>query len=211
MDPLTLALAVGGTGGSILANMFGQSSIDKARKRTIGEERDRQAGYDKEIGTLNTGAQNRYVGFGGQQAGKATQLGDFLGGLATPNAAGGMPVSNSTITQQAVAGRAGEARARGAQQDGALARLRSFGDVLGDISIGQARDAGSIGQLGGFKTGSANIHGLELDAANQQGGGARFLGDILGLIGQVGTRAAIGGGTNSIAGPGGWSTSVVGR
>lgn len=210
MDPLTLAgLAM--SGGSVIANMFGQNSVSDARSRVLEEERARQAALDAEVAKLNTGAQNRYVGFGGQQATKSKGIAEYLQGLAGTQPSAAMPASRSAVTNQAVGNEFAKSSAYGTQQNTALGNLRSFGDVLGDISRGQARDAGYIGQLGGFKTGSAGVTGLELDAANNRGGGMKLLGDLLGLGGQVGLRAGIGGGTNTIAGPGGWFTSTAAR
>ncbi|AAL44650.1 hypothetical protein EN41_19925 [Agrobacterium tumefaciens] len=61
----------------------------------------------------------------------------------------------------------------------ALGRLRAFGDVLGENSRLQARDASQIGQIGGFKRGSSNVMAYELDAANQKGNGLKLFGDAL--------------------------------
>lgn len=79
----------------------------------------------------------------------------------------------------------GQATAFANQQGQALGKLRAFGDVLGSISRDQARDAGTIGQIGGFKRGSSNIVPLELDQANQAGAGFNMLGDVLGLGGSL--------------------------
>jgi len=73
----------------------------------------------------------------------------------------------------------------------ALARLRSFGDVLGSIGRLNARDAGVLQQISGFKMGSNNALPYELDAAQQQGSGLRLLGDVLGGAGQIAVGAGL--------------------
>src|SRR5699024_7589128 len=57
----------------------------------------------------------------------------------------------------------------------------------------QSRDAGLIGQLGGFKQGSSGVLPLELQAAQSEGGGWRMLGDVLGAGSQVGMAAGAAG------------------
>jgi hypothetical protein len=79
--------------------------------------------------------------------------------------------------------------------------LRSFGDLLGGIGLKQARDAGYIGQIGGFEKGSSNVLGYELENANSAGNGMKMFGDILGAGGSLATgyglsRNVAGGGSN---------------
>ena len=92
-------------------------------------------------------------------------------------------VETDPVAAVVAAGRAG----------GHLAVFENFGDLLGEISGKQARDASQIGQIGGFKTGSSNIVPLELNQAQSAGDGWKLLGDILGGLGSVGVSAGIGG------------------
>jgi hypothetical protein len=84
-----------------------------------------------------------------------------------------------------------KAHAYSEQQGNALGNLRSFGDLLGGIGLQQARDAGYIGQIGGFKKGSAGVLDFELEDANHKGDGKKQLGDILGGLGQIGISAGL--------------------
>ena len=66
--------------------------------------------------------------------------------------------------------------------------------MLADTSLGQARDASLIGQVGGFKSGSSAVVPYELDKASEAGDGLKTLADILGGVGTVGTMAGLAGG-----------------
>lgn len=101
----------------------------------------------------------------------------------------------------------GKARAQTNDRAVRLADVRSFGDLLGDISRKQARDAGQIGQIGGFKAGSQGVLPLELDAAAQAGGKAKLLGDVLGGLGSIGLSAGLSG--QNIFGLGGAGANVA--
>ena len=83
------------------------------------------------------------------------------------------------------------------KQGAALGNLRAFGDLLGSIGRLQARDAGQIGQIGGFKRGSSNATSLELDAASHKGDGLKLFGDVLGGLGTLGMSAGLSGKTLS--------------
>jgi hypothetical protein len=204
MDPFTIA-ALASTGGSVLANMFGQGQQDRAMARALGAERGRQAGFDAETDALNKGARQRYAGFAGQQGAETGELARYFAELTPAAAAPGVvPQTQSAVTAGAVDRANAGVRAYGDQQNGALSELRSFGDILADRSRLTARDAGSVAQIGGFKQGSAGVAGMEMQAAQNRGGGARTLADILQLAGQIGTRAALSGGSV----PGGWTTTI---
>jgi hypothetical protein len=152
---------------------------------------------DKEAQALNLGAQDRYADAGAQTDEKAKTLADFFtaapadAGEANTAAASVMPTATNDIVTQEIAKKSGEAKAFTDQQGQALASMRAFGDVLGDTGRLQARDAGKIGQIGGFKRGSADVLPLELDAAAQKGAGLRLLGDILGGVGGIAVNAGL--------------------
>lgn len=191
-DPVTIA-GMALTGASIAANSSAQGDVNRARDRAITGERGNQASLDEEIASLNAGSQDRYTDFGAKEDAKTGSLADFFGGLSEPgHAASVMPASHSTVTNEAIDKEMAAASAYGTQQDQSLAKLRSFGDVLGDIGRDQARDATQIGELGSFKRGSAGVNSLELNAANEAGGKKRLLGDVLALVGSTALKAGIG-------------------
>lgn len=193
-------------GASIAANNAAANKVAAGRTAAQSAERDRQRKLDIEANAANERSRNRYKDVEAQRAAKAVQLGDFLakaqptapaaGGSPDANAMAGsvMPTATNDVVTREIAKKADQASAFTGQQARALGGLRSFGDLLGDIGTQQARDAGQVGQINSFKQGSANMLPLELDAANQRGGGLRLLGDILGGVGGIGTTAALTGG-----------------
>lgn len=193
MDPLL----IGGlaTGGSVLANMFGSGQREKARKRANAAESKRQGVLDAEADAINTGARERYTDFEPQMDARAAELAQFYGGLADASRAqpSVMPTTRSDVTAEAVTGARDGMMRFGDVQGRRLAGLRSFGDLLGDTSRLQARDAAQVGQIGNYKLGSSRVLAQELEAANQKGSGARFLADLLKLGGDVGIRAGLSG------------------
>lgn len=200
-DPLTIiggALSV----GSAIANSSAANQQAKARDQTLAAERIRQRQYDAEAQGINTRSQDRYEGFEGQREQKAQNLTDFFtappatadAGEANATAGSVMPSVSNDIVVREMDRRSGQAREFTDRQGAALGQLRAFGDLLGDTSRLQARDASLVGQIGGFKRGSSNVLPLELEAASQRGSGARMLGDILGGIGGLAMNAGISGG-----------------
>lgn len=171
--------------------------MQSARDDALAAERIRQQGYDREAQAVNARSQGQYEDYGQKQDTRAKELGDyFQQQTAAPTEDGGptaLPQSGSNITVQA------ENKARTAakkftdQQGLALGNLRSFGDLLGEFSRNTARDAGYIGQIGGFKKGSSAVLPYELEAANSKGAGMKTLGDVLGGLGKIGVSAGLSG------------------
>jgi hypothetical protein len=197
-NPILIASAAL-TAGSTVANANAVRQENRARDEALTAERIRQGGFDRETQALNTQSQERYQDFGAQREAKATALGDYFAPPPAPteaNAMAGtaMPSSTNSIVTQEMEKKSNEARAFTDQQGQALAELRAFGDLLGDTSRLQARDAGQIGQISGFKGGSSNILPLELNAAAEKGRKSRLIGDILGGLGGIGMTAGITGG-----------------
>lgn len=194
-DPLTIA-GVALSVGSTVANYAASSAVESARNDAIATERMIQKGLDKETFGINDTAQTRYTGFDQNMAAKEQQIGDYLASqmVSEPGADAALPSSSSNITvreeqkQRANARRTTDANAEN------LARLRSFGDLLGEFGRQDARNAGEIAQLGGFKIGSSNILPFELEEAQRAGDGMRLLGDILGIGGTIATGAGLSGG-----------------
>lgn len=178
----------------MLTNSIAQTQVDNARGEVLATEARRQQGFNNEVQDLNTQSQDRYVGFQGQQDQRADELADmFKSDVTDPNNASVIPGSSSNIVNRETEARTADAQDYVTQQSGALADMRSFGDILGSTSLLQARDAGKIGQIGSFKQGSQALVPYELDEANKAGDGTRLLGDVLRLGGTVATGAGIGG------------------
>jgi hypothetical protein len=194
-DPLTIA-GIALTAGSTVANSMAASKVAKARDNAMAAERMRQNTLNQEADALNVVSQDRYQNFDEQQSQEATKLGDYFAGQTTaePTAAEALPTTTSNITVQEEDKQRDKARDFTDKTGAALGNLRSFGDLLGSIGRSQARDAGQIGQIGGFKAGSSNVLPFELDEASQKGNGLKLFGDILGGLGSVATGAGLSGG-----------------
>lgn len=190
-DPMTLTgLAL--TAGSTVVNTIAANKAANAREDVLAAERIRQGQLDKEAAALNSQSQDRYSDTETKQQAKARDLQEFFtgpntAGEANDAAASVSPTDTSDVTVREMAKQTGAADAFTGQQAQRLATMRSFGDLLGDNARLQARDASLIGQIGGFKRGSADMTPLELDAASQKGAGLRMLGDILGGAGSLAT------------------------
>lgn len=202
-DPLTI-VGIALTAGSIVANQVAVGQQSRARDNILAAERIRQNGFDQQAQALNQQSQDRYVGFEPQQEARSATLGDALastvgGGDPNSGAASIMPSSASNVVNQERDAQIGEAQSFVDQQTGALADLRSFGDLLGETSLMQGRDASQIAQIGGFKRGSQDVVPLELNEAAKAGDNFKLLADILAGTGTIATGAGIGGGSASIA------------
>lgn len=200
-DPLTIS-GIALTGASTVASAIGASNVASARNDALAAERIRQTGLDREAAAINARSQDRYQGFGEKQEEKSQQLGDYFSGqqaqaqTANSQAAAAqqaVPSTSNIVVREEARQRSG-ARKAADKQGAALGELRSFGDLLGGISREQARDAGAVGQLGGFKKGSSGVLASELEAANSAGDSFKFLGDILGLGGTLLTGKGLSGG-----------------
>lgn len=192
--PLAIA-GIALTGLSTAMNSAAASKVDKAQAGALAAERFRQKNLDNEAATINTGAQNQYENFGEQQTADATKLGDYFADqkATPPSAEAALPTTASNITIDETKKQTDKARAETDATGRALGTLRSFGDLLGDKSLSTARDAGYIGQIGGFKQGSSNVVPYELDAASHAGDGLKTFADIAGGLGSVGTTAGLSG------------------
>jgi hypothetical protein len=193
-DPITIA-GIALTAGSTLVNSMAQSRIQRARDDAMAAERIRQQGLDKEAQALNTTSQDRYKDFEGQEQQAATKLADYFTSqeVPEPSAEAAIPTTASNLVVREEAKQRGKAEDFTDRTGTALGALRAFGDVLGSNSRLQARDASLVGQIGGFKQGSSNVLGYELEAANQAGKGLQLFGDILGGLGGVATSAGLSG------------------
>lgn len=200
-DPLTIA-GVALSGASAAANAAAQSKANKARQGAMQAERLRQSQLQQEANAVNAQSQDRYKDFDVKQEENASDLTELFQEQATPlaapadaNTATFMPQSSSNITVAEEGNQRADARKFTDQQGAALGQLRSFGDLLGGIGREQARDAGQIGQIGGFMRGSSSVLPYELEAANSKGSNLKLFGDILGGAGSLATKGGISGGS----------------
>lgn len=163
----------------------------------MAAERIRQGALDKEAAAHNLTAQDQYQDYGKKQDDRAEELADYFKAQeSSPTDKSGpvaLPQSSSNITVQAEDKARKEARAFTDKTGAALGDLRSFGDLLGEMGRGTAREAGYVGQIGGFKKGSSAVLPYELEAANSKGNGMRLLGDVLGGLGKIGVGAGLSG------------------
>lgn len=193
-DPIVIAgLAL--SAGSAVVNSNAASADTRARDAVLAAELRRQSGFDTEAAALNKQSQERYVDFAPQMAERTGSIGDYLSSSVVPDpnssAPSPLPSSSSPIINQEIDKQRGAAQDYVDQQTGALANMKAFGDLLGEISIGQGRDATQINTIGGFKRGSQNIVPYELNEAAKAGDGMRFLGDLLGGAGTIATGFGI--------------------
>jgi hypothetical protein len=186
--PLALALTAGGIG----ANYMGNQQAQRAQQDTMAAERRRQTGFDQEAEATTTKARQRYEGFEEKQGDKADELADMFladAGAAPP----ALDAPTDTVTVQRTAAEKGKRREFTDQQGKARGNLLSFGDLFGDIGVGQARDMTQLSGINGMRRGSQGVLPLELDEASQKGGGMRMAGDIMGGLGSIATMGALSG------------------
>ena len=195
-DPLIVAGLVL-SAGSAAVNASAATEDARARDSVLAAERIRQNRFDSEAQVLNDQSRDRYVEFEPQMEDRASTLGDYLSSQVAPDpnsdAPSPLPSSSSGVVNQEIDKQRGEAQGFVDQQTGALGNLRSFGDLLGDLSLLQGRDARSIGTIGGFKRGSQGIVPYELNEAGKAGDGSRLFADLLGGAGSAMTGYGISG------------------
>lgn len=169
--------------GSIGANAMGARKADQALAHAQNAERLRQKKFDDESFGLNAASRERFDDVPADIETRGTDLAALFGeqsNEAPVEAIATAPPTSSNI----VMSRENDALARAKAQTDARAvnmgRLQSFGDLLGDASRGQGRDAGQLGLIGSMRRGSQAVLPLELQAAQGKGAGWRLLGDILG-------------------------------
>lgn len=173
-------------GGSIAANTIGNRKAQNALAGAQAAERTRQRQFDNESFALNEAAQSRYADMPAKIETKAGDLAEMFAAPAQEQPAQPVittPESTSNIVTSrenaAMTKAKGETDARATN----LGNLRAFGDILGDASRMQGRDAGQLGLIGSMRRGSQSILPLELEAAQNKGAGFRLLGDILSFAG----------------------------
>lgn len=183
------------TAGSVVSNNIAAGKAEKARNGALQAERTRQSGFRDEAMALNESSQDQYANFGDKQAAKAEQLSDYYQSqqAATPLANAAVPTSASNVTVQEDAKQRGLAKLYTDKTGAALGQLRAFGDEMGGAGRAQARDAGQIGQIGGFMRGSQGVLPYELENASHAGDGLRTLGSLMGAGGSALTMGGLSG------------------
>lgn len=179
-----LALPALFMGGSVLANTIASRQQQGALDAAYGAERQRQRRFDDEARVVNERGRERYEDFGQQQEDRRGSLVDLYTQAqesAPARPVGAAPATGSNLVVNATNTAQGRTDADLADQAARRANFRSFGDILGDISTAQARDAGDLSMIGGFKRGSQSVLPSELQAAAARGGGMRLLGDLASL------------------------------
>lgn len=186
--------------GSAVANSIAQNKVDAARQRAIDDNNAKQAGFDRQIASVQADALHPYGTFGATNAGNASALASMFnsGNIGTATGAtaptGALPASSNTAVRAEDAKQAGKAAAFASQQGTALGAMNATGQTLQDANLNRARDTSQQATLQGFKTGQQNVLPYQLDAANQSANGLKFFGDLLHGAGQVGILAGMGGG-----------------
>lgn len=200
-DPVTIGSAML-MGGSIAANQKAQSKVNKARAGALEAERIRQKGYEEQSQALQNKSQGRFQDFSKSQETKGKELGDYFskqrdsGAITQSNVA--LPFSNSNVVNTEQAKQMGKTAGYSMGQDQALAGLRSFGNLLAQINLDQARDTEGLGILKSFREGSAGIIPLELAKANQAGANWQRAGGIMNGLGTMGMNWGLNGGYNDV-------------
>lgn len=201
-DPLTIgSLAL--TAGGMVANNVAQNRVEKAREGAMSAERIRQQKLDQETEAANLHARDNYKDFEGEQGERASSLGDFFASQNTDipaSASGGVeaetptemiPTNASNVVNSERSKQLTKTKEYSDQQAAALGNLRAFGDLLGEKSREQVRDAGIVGQINGFKRGSSAVLPYELEAANSKGDGMKLFADVLSGLGSIGTGVGL--------------------
>lgn len=195
--------------GSIGANAIGAKKADNALAGAMATERARQNKFDEESFALNQTAQDRYADMPEKIDTKAGDLAAMFGEASEEAPAAPIistPASSSNVVTSRENAALGKARGETDARAASLGGLRAFGDVLGDATRMQGRDAGQLGLIGSMRRGSQAVLPMELQAAQGKGAGFRLLGDILSagsmFAGPGGFLAGGAGGGFNIGGPG---------
>lgn len=192
-----------------------QMAESEREKAAVAAERDRQIGLTGQANTALQHEQGLYANVPGQMDAKQKSLADFFaanssslpaGGPTSPNA---MPASKSAATLADATGKMARVGDYNTQQNGALAGLRSFGDVWGDAGRAATQDQTHLTNLINFKQGSKSLLPSEIAPAYNltppptpsadftqfysQAPNTNLLGPIAKGVGQIGTAAGLSG------------------
>lgn len=199
-DPISL-IGLGLSAAGTIANNAAIADANKARNAALAAERIRQQGLERQQSALSDESAKTMQDFKGDQEGRTMDLTEYFQEptASDANAEAGMvaPEGASSITVRELGKQSGQATARANQDAANLARMRSFGDLMGDRMRGIQRNSSQIDQLTGFRRGSSDVLASEMEAAAQEGQGKGLLGDLLGGVGSiVGSYGAMAGASN---------------
>ncbi|SFK79368.1 hypothetical protein [Methylocapsa palsarum] len=192
-DPITIAgIALGGAGAA--ANSIGAGKVADATSQTLAANLAKQQQLDAQAKAINDHSLGLYGDFSGQTDAKAKSLGDYFTQAVAPQGVSGANVApaGSTNTQQAEAAARGVAQKYSNQQATAGAKVRAFGDVLGNDAIAQGRDGSQLGQIANFKSGDTGVLGLKLNEDTHSGDGWDVAGSLATGLGGLGLKAGLG-------------------
>jgi hypothetical protein len=205
------------TAGSIAANAIGADKQGKALASNMAAERLRQKKFDDESFALNEAGRARVEAAPEQIETRGDDLAAMFSGTGQEAPAEPIittPASSSNVVMSREGAAMDKSKAFTDARADNLGALRSFGDVFGDVSRLQGRDAGQLGLIGSMRRGSQGVLPMELEAAQGKGAEWRLLGDILSagsmFAGPGGPLAAGGFKGINIGGPGSlWGKGIV--
>lgn len=174
--PLILA------GGSIAANTIAANKQGRALADNMAAERLRQKRFDDESFALNEAGLARADAAPEMVETRGDDLASMFGAAGQEAPAEPIistPASSSNIVMSREGAAMDKSKASTDARAVNLGALRAFGDVFGDVSRMQGRDAGQLGLLGSMRRGSQSVLPMELEAAQSVGGNWRLLGDLL--------------------------------
>lgn len=189
VDPLTagsIAAVAGGTGLDFMANRQASSRA----KGYMADESARQAGYDAQQSALFGGSladQTRAKTDERMTTARDTRAADSTANLASidPNKVAlgaSTPDEIKTGLADAMAGATDRAKSQGERK----ANLESWTDANQMGGIGLARTGQQIANIGDFSRRSSAILPMEIQQAQQAGGGLRTMGALMKGLGQLG-------------------------
>ncbi len=182
------------TAGSMGANYIGDRQASQAQADAMAAERERQRQIEEEMFRLNDSSVGRYADAGKGIQQESSQLADVFRDItrtAPERPVAGVPQSGNVSVRNASKAAQSADQARADDDAQRRANMRGFGSFLGDAALGQNQDGNRMSTLSGFSRGSQSVLPLELQAALEQGGGWRMLGDLLQLGAGVTTQNAL--------------------
>lgn len=198
-EPATLAtIAIASTAAGTAAQIAGQRKSKKAMEGAASAERIRQkriqdesaSVFDKSLGAQGADVQKQGMTEAEAARREAMTAAQSAAPVVNVASKGGTPqvVSDETAARVGVGNRAAAIDAAN------RAALSSFGDVQLGNALSNIRTNQNLSQLAGFSRGSADVLGLEMEAARNKGAGLIGIGQGLTAIGSVaGMGAGMGG------------------
>lgn len=194
-DPVSASIALAVAGSA--AKYAGDRASQSARERTFQAERLRQQGLENQQTAQFQDSLDKakaVVTPEAQNAAAQAREGTLAHAIVPASATNGAYLPGSSSAPSVVATASDKAAATGQQTSlglaHALAALGGTGDQLQALNTGIGRNSERIGQLGGYRAGSAGVLDSEMTAASHKGD---FLNGIGGLAQQIG-MASLGGG-----------------